>query len=455
MASRGRRNFEIDDFGFSVPFSSRKEEERQREQELLRKIGEYTVADVVKIHETMLEQDALLERLTKAGIMYSRVIDFDDDKPVVSGGLGGIKVEVPDFEVNIGDWVITSAETRQITEKSWRPFLGEVVTISRVVDDRRVEVGNIMGSRLLLYPRDVSIHAGEDWLADQTIGAVIHKVERPQRQEQTDYKPVYWSDIGGLVDVKRELRETIALLRCEDSRYSDYYDVKLPKGCLLWGPPGNGKTMLARAVATELAGDTTQFIYVKGPEILSKFVGVSEEKIRLLFLRARKNYERSGNVSVIVIDECDAIMNARGSGRSSDVERTIVPAFLTEMDGLESSHAFVMLLTNRPDTLDPAIIREGRIDRHVLVGEPDRDAVKSIFEILLSRLPCQEFSDTMAEMATDIIFGHQGVSGAMVEAIVERAKRLALRRDIEAENHSGVSMVDLETAAKAALEKAL
>jgi ATP-dependent 26S proteasome regulatory subunit len=421
----------------------RKREQKEREV-LLKKIGEYTVDEVLKLHETVIKQNALLERLCKAGAEYTRIVDFDGDKPVTAAGA---KVEKPEFPVKIGDWVIASRETKQITETSQRAYDGEVVTVSRVIDDRRAEVGSITGARFVLRQPGINIEPGDEWLASGNI--LLHPVSRPLKQEaQNDYSPVHWDEIGGLHVVKQELRESIALLRGGD-KFSKAYGVTQPKGVLLSGPPGNGKTMLGRAVATDLAkGGDLQFLYVKGPEILSKYVGSSEEKIRSLFLRARGAFNKTGYPAVIFIDECDAVMNARGSGRSSDVERTIVPAFLTEMDGLEHSHVFLMLATNRKDTLDPAIIREGRIDRHIFVGSPDYDAAKHIFTVLLKKTVIAGQIAELAKHAADLVSDNHELSGAHCAAIIERAKRIAMRRDMGKSKPSGVSMADLEMAVR-------
>ncbi len=399
---------------------------REPEPELPKNIGEYTVEELREMHKTMLLQDALLERLTKAGIEYTRVVDIDGDKLVLGGK--PIKVEKPDFPVKMGDWVVISEETKQITEASKRPIGGEVATISRVVDEHWVEVGGLMGSRLVRRQPGEKVTEGEEWVIASEINILIRKIERPVKKTAQDYAPVLWHDIGGLVNVKQELRESIALLKGGD-RLSKSLGISQPKGLLFYGPPGNGKTMLGRAVATELSGEAKMaFIYVKGPEILSKFVGVAEERVRNLFVEARRHHATTGVPAVIFIDECDAVMNTRGSGRSSDVERTIVPAFLTEMDGLETSHAFIILATNRPDTLDPAIIREGRIDRHIEVGRPDIDSIKSILTSLTKKVPCMVTLAKEMDGIASALMGHKDLSGAHVAAVVERAKRQALRR---------------------------
>lgn len=438
--------------------------------QLPKTIGEYTEDEVLEMHRTLLEQDKLLERVTKEAIEYARVVDYeydnktDKEQLVLSGGRAPLLVDrPPNISVSLGDWVICSRDTKQIVAKSSRSQPGEVVTITSV-DTRRhlAEVGGITGSRLLRFDDAAGDEegnfpaVGEEWLCCSEISLLIRKIEKPKKQINVDFETIYWSEIGGLAAVKEELQESIMLLRRDYSSHAKVLGIKQPKGILLYGDPGNGKTMLGKAVATELAGDSNSpsFIYIKGPEILSKFVGVSEERIRNLFLEAKRNYEAHEVPSVIFIDECDAVMNTRGSGRSSDVERTIVPAFLTEMDGIEGNHTFIILATNRPDTLDPAIIREGRIDKHIEVGRPDWDAVVSIVESQLTAVP---FKGVLPELAAEVamlIQSHHRLSGAFVVSVIERAKRLTMRRAYrDGITLPFVCLEDLMEAAKEAMEE--
>src|SRR5208283_4208865 len=155
-----------------------------------------------------------------------------------------------------------------------------------------------------------------------------------------------------------------------------HYNKKPPKGLLLYGPPGCGKTLVGKATTNSLANIfgakaiSSGFIYVKGPEILNMYVGESGRRIREIFQRGRKHFDKYKFPAVIFIDEAEAVLSERGTSRSSDVDKTIVPMFLSEMDGLDENHAIVMLATNRPKMLDPAVVREGRVDRHIKVSRP-------------------------------------------------------------------------------------
>ncbi len=218
-----------------------------------------------------------------------------------------------------------------------------------------------------------------------------------------------------------------------------------------------GKTMLGKAAATaisELCGvDKSGFLYIKGPEVLDPYVGVSEATVRKIFIKAKEHKLAHGSPAVVFVDEADAILGKRGMHHSF-MEKTIVPAFLTEMDGMEESGALIILATNRPDTLDPAVVRDGRIDRKVAVSRPDRHDSRDIFKLYLGNVPIAKglSIQELAEMAAEALF-HENralyqltlrtrdevavplsalVSGSMIAGIVDKAVSFALHRDIEA-----------------------
>jgi transitional endoplasmic reticulum ATPase len=239
------------------------------------------------------------------------------------------------------------------------------------------------------------------------------------REVFVEVPEVRWSDIGGLEDVKQQLREAVEW----PLKYQDVFDkmgIRPPRGILLYGPPGVGKTMLAKAAATESGAN---FIAVNGPEILSKWVGESERAIREVFRRARMVAP-----AIIFLDEIDSIAPARGSRVDSGVTDRIVNQLLTEMDGIKPLRGVVVIAaTNRPDLLDPALLRPGRFDRTIKVPPPDRRARLEILKIHTRRVPLAP--DVDLEKLADMT---NGFTGADLEALVREAVMLALREKLEA-----------------------
>ena len=184
---------------------------------------------------------------------------------------------------------------------------------------------------------------------------------------------VHWSDVGGLTSVKQELRESVEW----PLKYKDVFaatNTMPPKGILIFGPPGTGKTLLAKAVANE---SEANFISIKGPEVLSKWVGESEKAVRETFRKARQSAP-----TIIFFDEIDAIAPTRGAGSDSHVTERVVSQLLTELDGLEELHSVVVLAaTNRPDMVDTALLRPGRLDRLLYIPPPDEESRVEIFKI--------------------------------------------------------------------------
>jgi transitional endoplasmic reticulum ATPase len=239
------------------------------------------------------------------------------------------------------------------------------------------------------------------------------------REVFVEIPEVRWSDIGGLEDVKQQLREAVEW----PLKYQDIFErmgIRPPKGILLYGPPGVGKTLLAKAAATESGAN---FIAVNGPEILSKWVGESERAIREIFRRARMVAP-----AIIFLDEIDSIAPARGSRVDSGVTDRIINQLLTEMDGIKPLRSVVVIAaTNRPDLLDPALLRPGRFDRIIKVPPPDRKARLEILKIHTRRVPLA--SDVDLEKLADMT---NGFTGADLEALVREAIMLALREKLEA-----------------------
>ena len=225
---------------------------------------------------------------------------------------------------------------------------------------------------------------------------------------------VYWDDIGALAHAKQELKEAVEW-PLKYGKVFEHMNAKPPKGILLYGPPGTGKTLLAKAVATE---SEANFISVNGPEFLNKWVGESEKAVRETFRKARQ-----AAPCVIFMDEIDSIAPIRGSGDDSKVTERVISQMLTEMDGLQALNGVVIIAaTNRPDIIDPALLRPGRFDKSILIGPPDKESRIAIFNIHMKGKPLDD-DVNVEELAEKT----DGCTGADIAAICNEAVMTAVR----------------------------
>ena len=242
------------------------------------------------------------------------------------------------------------------------------------------------------------------------------------REVYIEVPTVHWSDVGGLTEVKQQLQEAVEWPLKKPEVFKRV-GIRAPKGILLFGPPGCGKTMLARSVATE---SEANFISIKGPELFSKWVGESEKAIREVFRKGR-----TAAPSIIFFDELDSVVPRRGTGfGDSGVSERVISQLLTELDGIESLENVVVIgATNRPDIIDPAILRPGRFDRLIFVPAPDHATRMQILKIHCTNMPLSQDVD-LDHVASQT----GGYSGADLEAVVREAGLVSLRRDIESKN---------------------
>ena len=285
-----------------------------------------------------------------------------------------------------------------------------MAALRRVLPDVDLEAEEIPKDVLnsILVTRDDFKNALKD-MQPSTMREVL--IEKPN---------VKWEDIGALDEAKQELKEAVEW-PLKFGKVFDHMNAKPPKGILLYGPPGTGKTMLAKAVATE---SEANFIAVKGPEFLNKWVGESEKAVRETFRKARQ-----ASPCVIFMDEIDSIAPERGTGGDSNVTERVISQMLTEMDGLESlNNVVVIAATNRPDIMDPALLRPGRFDKSIFIGPPDKESRKAIFGIHTKNRPLAEDVD-LEELAEKT----DGCTGADISAICNEAVMNAVRHLI-AEN---------------------
>lgn len=435
--------------------------------------------DIAELQKKLWQQEALIKRLSSHPLDYAEVLSINDSEeksPPTATILhdGRVKeILLPaDIKMSAGDQVKLS-QISQIVSLAKRFVFGPTGIVKQVLDETRCSIDWQGSTRVALSGKyGKNLETGDRVVLDSNGLIILDKIGHEEESYKFDGKTnIEWGDIGGLEKAKQELREAIELPFLHPDLF-EFHNQDPIKGILLFGPPGCGKTMLVKAAIHTIAkkrekdGDTKfGVLSVKGPEILDKYVGVAEGRVRQIFYIARKNK------AAIFIDEAEALLNKRGSGQSSDIERTIVPAFLAEMDGLEISSVLVILATNRPDLLDPAITRDGRIDRKIQVERPDINTAKIIFNLCLKKIPLKEsvnLKEAVEFSASELFSENNGIyeidrstekglvkerfllchltSGAMIKGIVSKANSLALWRNIENETKEGMAMEDIKEA---------
>ncbi len=375
---------------------------------------------------------------------------------------------------------------------------GEVVKVKEMLDDNRVLVTLRADEERVVeisdpINKEEELKFGDNVMLNPVTGMVMEKLPKLEVEDLLleEVPDIKYSDIGGLNEQIEAIRDAIETPYLYPNEYKEF-QLKPPKGVLLYGPPGCGKTLIAKAVANSLAARVREqtgrddvesyFINIKGPELLNKYVGETERKIREVFQKA-KDKSKEGVPVIIFFDEMDSLFRSRGMGISSDMESTVVPQFLAEIDGVEGLRDVVVIgASNRQDLLDPAVLRPGRLDIKIKVDRPEADGATDIFAIYLTPdLPIapsvlEKFDDDrekaskfLAEHAIEKMYAttdenkfievtyNRGeretlyfkdfASGAMIENIVDRAKKMAIKRLIDSEGkEKGITLDDLEMA---------
>ncbi len=448
--------------------------------------------EAIRIHKEMEEQ---IEALTAPANRIGTLLDTpeDDTARVTIGGAdyyANVDPQLESDNLKKGVSVLLNEAFVVVGELGYNES-GPIAKISDILPDGRLRVGSEPSLQSVIIERatdlaDVKLKPSDEVRLDPSLRVAVEYIAS---KEQKDYAleavpEIPWSKVGGLDETIQRIKDTIEqpILHPELFKKFQY---TVPKGFLLHGPPGCGKTLIGKATAYNLTerlktetGEEIEgtFLHIKGPEILNMWLGESERKVREIFSTAREKRDE-GKLAFVFIDEAESILGTRRAMRSHSISNTLVPMFCAEMDGIEPLQEVVIILaTNRPDLIDPAILRPGRIDRKIKVTRPNKDAAKDIFGIYLTTdLPIeteqgethdQEIVDQLITEVVDEMFressenrflevalrsGRRDIlyrghlcSGAIIESIVQRAKESAMKRAIAApDTDTGITLDDL------------
>ena len=423
-----------------------------------------------------------VDKLTQAPASYGTFLGYNDDgsADVYAGGRKvRVSIGVESEELLGAGQEVVLNDSLSVVLARGADRTGEMVHVREILDDgRAMVVGRADDERVVEIGSAIeadSLRSGDNVLVDQRSQVIIEKLPRVGSDDLVleEVPDISYEDIGGLDEQIEQITDAIELPFVHADLFSQY-QLPAPKGILLYGPPGCGKTMIAKAVATSLArrvADISEdetarsfFINIKGPELLNKYVGETERQIRQVFQRAREKAHEGWPV-IVFFDEMESLFRTRGSGISSDIESTIVPQLLAEIDGVEELRNVIVIgASNREDLIDPAILRPGRLDVKIRIERPDELSASSIFHRYLTPdLPIDErviagegggdrgkavsamIDDAVREMfrtdATneflevtyqngdkEVMYFKDFASGAMIENIVRRAKQFAIKR---------------------------
>jgi proteasome-associated ATPase len=442
------------------------------------------------------EIDRLAQPPSGYGVFLLR---YDDGTVDIFTGGRKLRVAVsPDVniaELQHGQEVMLN-EAMNVVAARGHERAGEVVMLKELLEggDRALVIGHTDEERIVHIAdilREQPLRVGDSLLLEPRSAYAYERVPKSEVEELVleEVPDIDYSDIGGLARQIEAIRDAVELPFLHAELFREH-ELRPPKGILLYGPPGCGKTLIAKAVANSLARQVEKvgghaksyFLNIKGPELLNKYVGETERKIREIFIKAREKAAEDVPV-VVFFDEMDALFRTRGSGISSDVETTIVPQLLAEIDGVEHlKNVIVIGASNRQDLIDPAILRPGRLDVKIKIERPDAASAVDIFNKYMTiHLPINEselressgdaqaavdrmIAATIEEMYSlgeenrflevtyangdkEVLYFKDFSSGAMIESVVRRAKKLALKRYIQT-SEKGIKVEDLLNAVR-------
>ena len=472
--------------------------ETSAELERARANNDKLAATLRDAREQLVTLKEEVEKLSQPPWSYGVFLEpYDDSTADVFTNGRKLRVNVSP-EVNLaslrrGQEVMLNEALNVVEARSFEVH-GEVVALKELLDDdRAVVIAHADEERVVELAdslKDVPLRAGDSLLLEMKSGLALEKLPKPEVEELIleEVPDITYEDIGGLSSQIEQIRDAVELPYLHAELFREHH-LDPPKGILLYGPPGCGKTLVAKAVANSLAKQVAEklgrddrqsyFLNIKGPELLNKYVGETERQIRLIFQRAKEK-SAQGVPVIVFFDEMDSLFRTRGSGISSDIEATIVPQLLAEIDGVESlKNVIVVGASNREDLIDPAILRPGRLDVKIKIERPDGEAARDIFsKYLTTAVPiareelklygskeaaAQAIIDatvqkmyaedednrflevTYANGDKEVLYFKDFASGAMIENIVRRAKKTAIKRAISG-GRKGIKADDLLSA---------
>ena len=448
--------------------------------------------------KTIAEMQSSIDKLTAPANRVATLINLatKDCAQVILGGseyYTNIDSAIDPVSLKIGHSVLLNEAYVIVGDLGYNQF-GPTVKVTDLLPDGRLQIGQEQGLNSQVLQRssdlaDENLKTGDQVRVDPNFRVALERIEGQEASHYyvEDLPEVPWEKIGGLDDTIQLIKDTIELPILHPDLFRKF-DFSMPKGFLLHGPPGCGKTLIGKATAyglTERLKEESNidiegcFLHIKGPEILNMWLGESERKVREIFDIARQK-KKEGMLPFIFIDEAESILGTRRSLRAHNISNTIVPMFCAEMDGIESLQDIVIILaTNRPDLIDPAVLRPGRIDRKIKVNRPDKESASKILNIYLTRelpispellekhgnnITCaiddltdqlinEMFSRTEVNRFLEVSLQsgrrdilHRGdlCSGAIIASIVQRAKESAIKRIIQSGDESiGICLEDL------------
>lgn len=425
------------------------------------KLAEMLKSSRDKLANLYQQIEAMAEPPNTYGIFLERSADGQSAEISTSGRRLRVPVSPMVCQADLRPGIrVRLGQNHQLIDAAGFSDAGELGTLVELLGTQRAIVTDSAGEQRVVHLAGTLIdqttrhpRAGDSILFDRRSSWAFEIIPKADvaKLSLEEIPDVTYADIGGLDTQIEQIHDAVELPFSHPELYRAYA-LRPPKGVLLYGPPGCGKTLIAKAVANSLAqraetGQQPFFLNVKGPELLNKYVGETERQIRVIFERARE-LASEGQPVIIFFDEMEALFRTRGSGRSSDVETTVVPQLLAELDGVEAlSNVIVIGATNREELIDPAVLRPGRLDVKIRVERPGRDSAADIFaRYLPPEVPMSAPVDELIRAGVDALFEPKPyveltysdgetkvldyadfISGAMIANIVDRAKKLAIK----------------------------